>query len=323
MNKHHGSTLESFFEELGELDELRLRTLVKTTLLEDEQLLKKWALADEDNPIEQELAKLDIVPIHRGQNNTSLLGEGMFNRALDVVYKGKRAVARFSRKRKELEQMLYFVSYEENLDPKYAKHFPKLYLTFDFTTDHAVYYGVVVELLEPIPPALKFEIDHMSLNDNLQSSRVQIVLEDPSLVVDWAREASPYNEGMQDHLVDLFEAEVRPFLIKMVGSSLFDVEKGLDAIMRSAKERTGSGTSVHKQFWKKLFDALRGEVIPNGADDNGKMAERHVSRAVREFYDFLLKLQEAGMTWSDLHTDNFMMRKSTGDLVVVDPGLFK
>jgi hypothetical protein len=61
---------------------------------------------------------------------------------------------------------------------------------------------------------------------------------------------------------------------------------------------------------------------PIASRARNSMARGHSSRKVREFYEFLEALSDVGMTWGDLHTGNFMVRRSTGDFVVVDPGYF-
>jgi antitoxin HicB len=44
MNKHHGSTLDSLFEELGELEEINARAAKKALAIENERRMKELGL---------------------------------------------------------------------------------------------------------------------------------------------------------------------------------------------------------------------------------------------------------------------------------------
>ncbi len=300
----------------------RLREVVRGVLLEDESMLKKWALAH-GTSVEKELAELDIIPLHRGEEQTSLLGSGMANEVLDVLYKGKRAVARFSHRLSELESLTDFVGFKSQLPSKYAKHFPKIYTEFAFVADEMSCYGAVVELLDPLPPGLEFDIDSISLNDNLQRSRVSALLNDHSLVEDIAEDASAI-KSVQDDLISMYEQDIRSRILSFVGKPIDEFDEFLDKVV----EKHGKDHKFNvafARFEKGLLDSLRATIIPQQpvtSKARNNMARSHSSGKVREFFDFLEALSDVGMEWSDLHTGNFMVRRSTGDFVVVDPGYF-
>jgi len=304
----------------------KLREVVRRSLVENEELLKKWALGEKKSEIGQELAKLNIIPIKRGAEDTAKLGEGAFNMAFDVVYRGKRCVARLSHDDREVRMLLKFSEFKSKLPPQYAKHFPEIYTTFKFDTPSlGDYSGAVVELLDPMPPTLKSDLEYKMYNQRLPASRVHEITENPEFIADVVKKIAPYNERVQEELISLFETEIVPFLQKSIGKEVSDVAGAIRKIVNVGKEKNQNGTDAYFQLHQMIEKAIRDYVVPNSSSrdkENISVAKYHTSSAVREFYDFLKALEGAGMSWRDLHTDNFMMRKSTGDLVVVDPGMF-
>lgn len=320
MNKHHGSTLESLFEELGELDELR--ALVRDVLLEDEAVVKKWAVAH-GNPIERALAEKDIVPLFRGADQTSELGAGQNNVVLDVLYKGKRAVARISDNPNEPRSLLDFVAQAGKLPAKYKKHFPKIFTTFDLNVEKQHYYGAVVEMLDPLPPGLEFDLDYQSYKGNVQRARVAALMND-NWIVEGIIEDATAIRGVQAELLRMYEESIRPKLLSWVNKPLDDFDEWLDSIV-TKHANNAKYPRAYVNFERGVMQALKSAVIPYEPTDsklNSRMSETHASKQVRDFYEFLQALENAGTKWGDLHTGNFMMRRQTGDFVVVDPGYF-
>jgi hypothetical protein len=290
---------------------------VRSILLEDENLLKKWTINAEDD-MERELAKLGIYPIERGDKGNSKLGQGMYNTVLDVVYNGKRAAARYSDKFDELRKFLLFTSYKDKLPKQYAKHFPKVYKQFELFVGRKRMYGVVVELLDELPPGLLHDLDNQGV-EVVRKSRVS-ALKDPELIVDLAVESSPKDVEEQKTFVDLFNEKIAPALGALIGKPIDDYEDLLYKVVMSSFSKS------RRKFYDKLLSAVKLTTIPMSGSEyqsgSSAVAKRHPSKSVREFQEFLLALKEAGLPWDDLHTGNFMMRRGTEDLVVVDPGLF-
>lgn len=51
--------------------------------------------------------------------------------------------------------------------------------------------------------------------------------------------------------------------------------------------------------------------------------QTHPNSRAREFHEFLAEFEKSGSRWMDLRADNVMIRPSTGDMVIVDPGMFE
>lgn len=244
------------------------------------------------------------------------MGAGVHNKALDVVYKGRRAVARFSDESTELEQLLHFNSYKNRVSGEYAKHFPRVYTTFDFDADDTTYSGAIIELLEPLPAGLEHDLESMSLDDKLPRSRVQIIVNNPGMVDAWAK-ASSRDEDVWEQLTQFYKASIEPIMKQMIGQPFSKVDDAFDGAIGDVANKND-----FYRFTDKILKALRGAVVPHGSTQPAAMVRNHQSTMIREFYEFLLALEDAGMPWDDLHTGNFMIRPGTGDLVVADPGMF-
>jgi len=305
-----------------------LRALIRAVLLEDDEKLKKWVLAD-GNPVERELVKIGIVPLRRGAEQISKLGEGQNNVVLDVVYNGKRAAARISEEMEELDSLTTFVAHVKAMPTKYHKHFPNIYKTFEIKTrsrwDNQYYYGAVVEMLDPLPPGLEFDLDFQSINGNLQRARVAALMAD-NWVLEGIIQDSTEQRDVQAELLHLYEENIRSQLLSWVNKPLSDFDEWLNNVID--KHTVGMTQNESKPYYifnKGLLTALKGAVIPTEPTQSrqqSRMPDNHVSAKVREFYEFLQALEESGMKHGDLHTGNFMVRRSTGDFVIVDPGYF-
>lgn len=293
-----------------------IRALTRAVILEDLATLKQWMLKSY-NPVERELAKLDIVPVGRGNRGESEIGSGLFNRVHEVLYKGKRAAARYSSRPEELEGLLRFVSHREKLPAKFRKHFPKIYKTFQFVDGSITYSGAVLELLEPMPPGLEFDIDRLQLRNSLQRSRVAL-LDRPGVMKDLLGKIPAKKE-----LQAFFKDELKPLIHSLIGQSLDDTDEAL--VKLSDEKDAATSTHFYSLFVGNVWNVLRGEVIPSSGNDSKEsiLASKHQSKAVRDFYKFLQALKASGLQWEDLHTGNFMVRPGTNDFVVVDPGMFE
>lgn len=296
-----------------------LRACIRAVILEDLAQLKQWMLKSY-NPAERELAKLDIIPVGRGNRGESEIGSGLFNRVHEVLYKGKRAAARYSNRPEELENLLKFVGYRERLPAQFRKHFPKVYTTFQFVDGSITYSGAVLELLDPMPPGLEFDVNRIPLRSTLQRSRVAL-LDKPGLVQGLL---TKHPKSMKKDLQTFFKDELKPLIQGLVSQPLEDVDAALVKLGDEKEASAFAHMNLYSHFVRDVWNVLRGEVIPHsgGSDSESITASKHQSKAVRDFYKFLQALKAHGLQWEDLHTGNFMVRPGTNDFVVADPGMF-
>ncbi len=305
---------------------LELRVLIRDLLLTEdpkEDLLKRWGEKSED-PVDVALARIGILPIPQGHRSSSTVGEGSWNAVKEVLFNGRRCVARYSTEKKEQWAMLDFVEFERMVDPKYAKHFPEVMRTFEIEVPgthkglpHTLY-GTLGELLDPLPSALAHDLKHVTPGKKITSNRIDLFLNDRharSAII--SKIANAGRESVEE-LERMFDDVAVPLLKKIS-------RENVDAVYLSSRLAAGM-YSYESDSGKYMADSIarwiRQGVVPHG-HGNDSLGRSHPSAKVREFVEFLQALGDAGMVYADLHTDNFMVRRSTGDLVVVDPGAFE
>lgn len=296
-----------------------LREMVRSLLERgEESTLQHWGSKSED-PIEVALARMGILPIPNG-SGTSTVGEGTINSVKEVLYRGRRCVARYSHHQQEQRAMIDFVDSARLVDPKYAKHFPELIDTFEFEVDFhsgdkTVIYGTLVELLSPMPPSLLHDIQQLPWNSTVSPSRIRLFLDDEKFKSDLIRRTIRAGSYGTDEIERTFDEFLVPCLQRVSHGRMKALE--LSSTLHFNLDDHPGGRYMADEVAKMI----RAEVIPltRGRDH---LARSHPHKKVQEFAEFLQALGEAGILYDDLHTGNFMVRRSTGDFVIVDPGYF-
>lgn len=309
--------------------------------------LKRWALAH-GNETEKYLTSIDVVPIPHSEKGYSKLGSGSYNTVYEVIWEGIRCVARVSIYRDEFVKMKQFIDTEYDLPPKYRVHFPKVYRTI-MNDEHKIY-GVVMELLEPLNIHLETDLDYRNYEDKISTGRGfirnELLNKRSNLVIGiinsavrrQAYENKRNVDRIKNELSLFYEYEILP-IIKNAISKNDDVGSVSDSIKKMCRNRSDEILAedptlwnvyyrVYLDFANEIITALYHNLIPydakgmrNSAADS--IIASHPSKAIKRFYEFLKVLKKNGVSYSDLHTGNFMVRPSTGDIVVVDPGLFR
>lgn len=338
-----------------------IRNLIRLTLesLESSRVdatdkLTKWAL-NHGNDLEKGLALAGYPPIPRSGGN-SFLGSGVYNSAYEVLYNGCRAVARLSMKQSELTTMQSFMSYKNNIPKNLRVHFPNVYQDVEITTPSGKkWYGVIMEFLVPVPESFKNTLSSVQgMNTHPMVSKqheLQILIDDSSKfnqnVVSKALQKFgseiginiAQRSGQQEDSKDVLDATENIVLFlwhtfkgtvaREINNYNYDIS--LEMILDYAEEDVESSVDIDVRqicaFFADVIDELFDYTIPvskthkNPEIVNSKI-ESHPSSQVKKLYNFLNFLARRGVDWEDLHTNNFMMRPSTEDLVVTDPGFF-
>lgn len=303
----------------------QIKHLIGSVMIESQErdLLKKWTL-NSDDKFERELARLDIYPIRRDDNGdvSSILGKGAYNIVFDVVYEGKRRAARLSQHKGEVDTLLKFVSYKDKLPAKFRKHFPKTYLTFEISIYGKRYYGVILELLQQLPNSLRHELDNVH-TVNAKGSRVEFFQNEKAVAHLIAKIDTSANNRVKlmqfyrNHLVQFFQytSKIDTYDYMHLLGKKFEHERQL---MLDDKEYVHALDIFHDSVQELWWST----VIPMSSYDENLLATHSSSRKIRQFIEFLQALAAVGFRWQDMHIENFMQRGTTGDLVVVDPGMF-
>lgn len=230
---------------------------------------------------------------------------------------------------------------------KWRGHVCKVFDHFSVERDDdSPLHVAVVEMLEPTGEEFKLENWH---GDETGGERLgaihSMINDDPTLLADLLDAAA--GDVVSDH--DPIEwattvSEIVPQIEKIIREFDPDTEKwdlDLPAIRDacvSGLQRSGLETSdsdkISRRFTSEivtLFD--KGVTFPSSPARTsrtmkrrfgpGKMGHRTDLR-VKDLLRFLEYLRDEGIVeWDDLHADNVMVRPSTGELVLSDPGLFR
>ena len=295
-----------------------LRELVKKIVLEvseEEKTLEKWA----GDWLDKALAAVGAFPVPRGDRATSAFASGASNDVREVLWKGKRAVARLSYKPDERSKMMELLSYKQLLPSKYRVHFPRVYTTVDIwdPQENAPVYGTIGEMLEPLPAAVLADIQYLKRSSRIPSWRVENVVADADGLELVARAAMRNNNVPLDRSRKAIRDIALPMLWKMSseGTEALEVAEKLQGALETQLGKDGARTVA-----REISSLLKRELVP--ADQSNDPVMDYGSKKFRDFHNFLRALAEAGLPWADLHEDNFMVRPGTGDIVVVDPGQF-
>lgn len=131
-----------------------LKLLLEEGEVDSESLLKKWASKTKD-PNEQLLLKYNIVPIQRGDKDTSFLGEGVYSSAYEVLYDNKRRVAKITKSKQDISVLNTFNFISNHVPKEVAQHFLNV---FDIIQDkESGYYIAIVEYLQPLDSTTRSE----------------------------------------------------------------------------------------------------------------------------------------------------------------------
>jgi hypothetical protein len=334
-----------------------LRELIKLTLLEfkgEEEKLRGW-FEDSGDESESLLAKHGLVmlqsPKENERNNvSSMLGRGYYSRAYEVLYKGKRAVAKITKSKKDVETLVHLESLRDKLPERMAKHILKVYETFEIKDDNGITnYVAVIEHLVPMPKSLKTEYWTGDVENKKTNDRKSALLDDSqdiaSILVDVIVDAIKKlrSKSLREKMSKLFTAQALRSIKKHVSNDENIADKIKDDDLNTSIDNTEryvkdvlkrSNIVIRKDVMSMIaYDLLytigqasKGERFPSNAKDETEKTLTKLSKDKR-IYDLWKTLEylksKHGIEWWDVHQENVMVRPSTGDLVISDPGMFE
>ena len=309
-----------------------LEQYIRHLIIEDEELLKKWAKSY--TPIEKELIKFGAVPIPRMSNDKadSYVGAGIANIVYEVLYEGKRCVARLSEDLSEYTSLKQFMYTKDDLDKKYTKHYPTVYkyINFRHPMHTKNYYGAIIEILEPLNNQERMMLGYKGSHKKYDNVSLSILEPDSKTITKMLDDYSKDETNRKD-IISVYRKIYNRILNKddKKHISTFVIHLNDSELMKELNR-------LSRPFVDTLKQLIMDSAIPQEiADDDDEyeydisvnqlkiMRETFPDKNVRDFCDFLLELNTTGgVSIKDLHDDNFMKRKN-GTFVIVDPGFFK
>ena len=317
----------------------KLRHLIRLLLSEAKRnpgadTLGRWAQGG--NSIEQGLAAHGIIPIPRGGTRNDGKGDsyikaGAYNEVYEVLWNGKRAVARFgwnSVFQEEYTNFAEFISSKERLPTKFHKHFPIVYDTFEFMVsgeerNQIPVKGFVIEFLNPLPSSLAAMIHDIGGGETLSHERKLTTL--LPAVINATIKKITKNKFIANELQYFYDEKLVPLLAQRLESETFATK--MFQLVDKIPEELGS---FHEQFVSDIIELLLHSPIPVFPQSDYERPQKgspkdlvnsKLPTSVREFKRFLEALEGYNIHYGDLHSENYLQR-GNGTIVVSDPGAF-
>lgn len=327
-----------------------LRKYIQRVILEDEDVLKRWAKKGATGN-EEILLKLGLTPVPHGSRDdefeSSFIGEGSYQKAYEVIWKGKRAVAKVTDSESDVDAMLDFNQMKQELPKDLQKHVLNVYDYYDKEDTESDVSIVVVEYLVSIPKSLVrdawAEFIHIEEDPYRKERTETISREDIEQIVVSAFEEEMKGDRNRNRLLSSKESinkivdelitmtsnvrEYEPGKFTLDKTDVSDLKETLyDVIDKNGILDTTLVYSILEYIQKAVNLLLNKVSFPVAHDYASWMKKktlRHPDKRVSDFMKFLMYLHEnKGIEWYDIHDENIMMRPETGDFVLSDPGLF-
>ena len=314
-----------------------------------------WLQRSSLDEAERDLLKHKIVPISTGGGSlSSYISSGLYSSVYEVMYKGKRMVAKVTQETHDAEQYRRVMELRKEVPSEVKKHLPNIYDIIELGDDN--YFGgfaILSEMLQPLNPhvrdLLKSELGKKKM-PSIDSIKKVIDRRMPRVLEYITSGSYMLNKVKQD--IDAFFNTKKDFVydnvvnyvlgtinkdpkinqyINLIANELKNVfmarkfkkhewdKKDIDRTSKTMAENLcknmyGSVSVFLKEF-PRNYDSMVHE--PESITFFESLPE------TKSLLNALIYLNnEKGFRWSDLHLNNLMERPSTGDIVISDVGNF-
>lgn len=286
------------------------------------------------------LKKYQMHLITSGEEFTPNLGTGAYGRVYSIVCglpscqdQGEVAVKITNLKEQEGQKWKAIKEISKSLPANLAKHTPKIYdIINDDETEMQL---IVMEKLTPLNRKLK------NLLFRYPSGELPLkkFMKDEELVYSFLK-------GFINNFMDLDEHTISKIYKGFLNFKINSEDKYVDpneftrlrshlenVIQNIIAQETNISiisklddllTRIENHFLIRFYDALEYGRFPRnyyGYDEDNSVLYDHLPES-KSLLNFLKALKGKGVSWNDLHDLNLMIRPSTGDLVIVDVGLY-
>jgi hypothetical protein len=325
-----------------------LKEAIRMILVEsdNEESLKKWAKAEGDD-LERFLADHGYPPVPSGGYN-SFVGSGASASVYEVALPdGKRGVAKFM---PPDEGHIYeAIKNLRSMAPKtIARHLPVIYDVLDHKSKQDAV--VIVEHLEKLDDASKSTFFGETMKSDIVRNAENLLAnkkERDTLVAAAYRKSyiSGVSKMFNDDLTvwknainacvhELTHAQKTMYAVTKITMARRAVVKKNPAAFSNVLGKNNilkiqriCSTQQVENLIHHLADGIMkfigGDRFPQERDSSYDPLMKNVSGQARKIRVALSWLEKNGVVWFDVHVDNIMIRKSTGDWVLSDVGLFE
>jgi hypothetical protein len=278
----------------------------------------------------------------------SLIGMGSFNYVFEVKYENKKSVCKITKSKQDFDVMITLSNLKKAL-PKYAKCFPNIYKYFITKINNITVYIMVVEYLLPIDSSIrKLFNDSLSINtivdrESLDSLKYKTIkkakqkfkkLLDINFLTNMVKDFNIKNKyygfnyissTQKQKIKNVFEYIYNNFetLIDFTSYIEYVYEPDLSKI-EDVLEKNLSKYKILNYNIGNIIELIRqlisGKIIPENYALGTTLAKNYPK--IKLFINCLEELRNYGVSWKDLNVQN-IMKRSSGELVISDPGLFE
>lgn len=288
------------------------------------------------------LLKHDLIPIEE-VDEKGFLGRGLYGTVYRASLNGKEVAAKVSDLNSgDVANWIRILRASEQLSATAKQHLPIIY---DIIVDKELYKSIVVmEMLQPMDKGMKNFISQYSTTD-IRDTKGQGLPEDIkptpttfgrlladsetfySILEDAWNSAMVKAEDDETFPVMPSDQQKRDFLnwaIKWEGDKVDSFIRAAEGWLL-ANNVVGFTDPIINPIENKILSYLGLDIFPRKIenwqefDQGGGLKYRP---EVAGLFQAVMELAGEDIMWNDLHEHNIMQRPSTGDLVIVDVGLF-
>jgi hypothetical protein len=325
-----------------------LREFIRAIVQEDAGTLSTWA-SKSKHQVERDLEAVGLTPVPRGttwnirgyEHAPSFIGKGAFASAYEVLYKGRRAVAKVTKSKQDARVYREIMQDRAKLPPKVARHLPIIYDVIDFDLGdrekkRLPTWIVVTEFLVPMSNDIVrayFGEDWGGQVPKTIKGNAAWLIDNPerlSTVIDSAIKFAEQDTHMPAAEVQklkklALDPESKRDWKLFVEDMLDDTKDEPHANLRILKRIfLGVGDDVLYALAQMLRNEIMGYRFPTNLASDVGLALSSKGSKVQDLLNALDYMsRELGWDWADMHAENVMMRPKTGELVVADVGLWE
>jgi len=333
------------------MNENRLREfifLLIETIKYDEETLTRWAKKNKSQTWQEKLLMSHgLIPIPHSSipfnKSDSFLGEGVFNEAFEVLYKGKRAVAKITSESQDIKASVKLDEIGKTVPRKISRHIMKVLSVFKKPTQPDI---LVVEYLSPLPAGIRkafwnsFEITPENQDENEKINKKKMLLDNEERlknivsasikdqIINYDTEA--FDDNKQNSLRNLIINH--PSLLSWLkdDASFLDKERIQVDVVHSLRWIKTSNDKIRfahiiRKICQSIEAYVNGKIFPKSYKnyENRIIVNESETQQVKDVLFALEWLEKyKGIRWADMHGKNLMIRPGTDTIVICDPGLF-
>jgi hypothetical protein len=274
-------------------------------------------------------------------DETSKIGEGMFNLVHEVIYDGHLAVAKITNEYSDFANMKNLGELRANFGDL-KKHLPIVYAAIKDEGN----YITVVEKLNPVNSHILYALFNSYQPKGSKTNRLSFLRDSTTLnkLLD-----SVFNnkDDLQDFTIKKIKNAISIILrnedySKITDDNFHDYFNSLKNDIEIVIRHIMSSDPIAKidddyiddfisAACNDLFDIIKQlyipfDIFPHNKSEEKKDKGKHLAKMLPESKSLMKALMKLyhkhNITWDDLHSSNIMERPGTGDLVISDPGLF-